>query len=42
MVLENINFLIKLGEIIVIVGFVGVGKLILVNILFWFLNIDVD
>ncbi|ABG53390.1 ABC transporter related [Trichodesmium erythraeum IMS101] len=40
--LENINFLIKPGETIAIVGSVGAGKSTLANILPRLLNIDVD
>ncbi|NEQ35458.1 MAG: ABC transporter ATP-binding protein [Okeania sp. SIO3I5] len=40
--LENINFLIKPGETIAIVGLIGSGKSTLANILPRLLNIDID
>lgn len=38
--IENFNLIVELGEIIVIVGWIGVGKLILVNLLMCFYEVD--
>lgn len=35
-VLNNIFFVVNLGEIVVLVGYIGSGKSLIINVLMWF------